>query len=135
MNGISCKLMSTLSESRAAYDAIWEREKKKDKAYAELEAKCNEALKDLEKNPLVLDLRAKIILATLHSKIEGLEIERERLKKSEVQVLQEIGGLKQDRVAIMQRCTACEEVAILKVPFELEKMHGTAFFKERLRPS
>ncbi|GJX80636.1 hypothetical protein Tco_0328785 [Tanacetum coccineum] len=36
------------------------REVKKHKAYAELERKCNEALLDLDKNPLVLDLRSEI---------------------------------------------------------------------------
>ncbi|GJZ91718.1 hypothetical protein Tco_0663783 [Tanacetum coccineum] len=60
MNRTTRELMSTLSEARAACDTIQEREKEKDKAYAELEAKCNDALRDLDKNPLVLDLRAKI---------------------------------------------------------------------------
>ncbi|GKC33181.1 hypothetical protein Tco_1040475 [Tanacetum coccineum] len=36
---------------------IHEREVEKDKAYAELERKFNEALQDLEKNPLVLDMQ------------------------------------------------------------------------------
>ncbi|GJS13727.1 putative ribonuclease H-like domain-containing protein [Tanacetum coccineum] len=40
-------------------------------------------------------------LASLRSKVEGLEAERERLEKSEVQLLQEIDGLKQDRVAVV----------------------------------
>ncbi|GJV41911.1 hypothetical protein Tco_1420351 [Tanacetum coccineum] len=39
---------------------IHEREVEKDKAYAELERKFNEALQDLEKNPIVLDMRSKI---------------------------------------------------------------------------
>ncbi|GJZ99330.1 hypothetical protein Tco_0671881 [Tanacetum coccineum] len=37
-----------------------ERDIKKDKAYAELEKKCNEALQDLDKNPLVSDMRVEI---------------------------------------------------------------------------
>nr|GEZ43822.1 UBN2 domain-containing protein [Tanacetum cinerariifolium] len=49
MNKRTRELMSTLSEARATCDAIREREKEKDKAYAELEAKCNDALQDLEK--------------------------------------------------------------------------------------
>ncbi|GKC58509.1 hypothetical protein Tco_1086107 [Tanacetum coccineum] len=45
------KLISTLLKAR---------EVKKDKAYAELERKCNEALLDLDKNPLMLDMRSEI---------------------------------------------------------------------------
>nr|GFB21014.1 hypothetical protein [Tanacetum cinerariifolium] len=38
---------------RASCDAIRERKIKRDKAYDEMEKKCNEALQDLDKNPLV----------------------------------------------------------------------------------
>ncbi|GJT90685.1 hypothetical protein Tco_1079530 [Tanacetum coccineum] len=161
-----------------------EREREKDKACAELEMRCNDALQDLDKNPLVLDMREEIetlqgkvdrlhgeysrlvleeknwvnyeqTLDILHSKVEGLESERERLKKSKTQQLQEIDGLRQDRAAVVAkvmpcvvmklvrsdeivllvtrlakaalfhgRCSALEEVAALKEPFELEKMPG-----------
>ncbi|GKE50616.1 hypothetical protein Tco_1481874 [Tanacetum coccineum] len=42
-------------------------------------------------------------LDILHSKVEGLESERERLKKSETQQLQEIDGLRQDRAAVVAK--------------------------------
>ncbi|GJS06023.1 hypothetical protein Tco_0362819 [Tanacetum coccineum] len=51
------ELISALHKARASYDAIREREIKKDKAYAEIEKKCNKALQDLDKNPLVSDMR------------------------------------------------------------------------------
>ncbi|GKE34628.1 hypothetical protein Tco_1453950, partial [Tanacetum coccineum] len=88
-------------------------------------------------------------LASLRSKVEGLEAERSRLEESE------IDGLKQDKVAVVSkvvpyigmelahsdeldryvaqlvkvtiihgRCTAVEDVAALKDPFELTKMPG-----------
>ncbi|GJR58544.1 putative ribonuclease H-like domain-containing protein [Tanacetum coccineum] len=60
MNRRTHELLSTLSEARAAYDAIREREKEKDKAYAKLEAKCNDPQQDLEKNPPILDLCVEI---------------------------------------------------------------------------
>ncbi|GKC16727.1 hypothetical protein Tco_1013509, partial [Tanacetum coccineum] len=60
INKKTCELMSTLTKAKAACDANWERERKKDKAYAELKVKCNDALQDLDKNPLVLDMRAEI---------------------------------------------------------------------------
>ncbi|GJQ99189.1 hypothetical protein Tco_0522174 [Tanacetum coccineum] len=99
LNSRTCKLMSTLSKARASYDAIRERDVEKDKGYVELDRKCNEALQDLEKNPLVLDMRSEI--ETLQ--VKGLESERERLKISEIQLLQEINGLRQDRVVVVSK--------------------------------
>ncbi|GJU32917.1 retrovirus-related pol polyprotein from transposon TNT 1-94 [Tanacetum coccineum] len=144
VNSQTRQLMFALEKARASCDAIWEREIEKDKAYAELERKCNEALQDLDKNPLVLDMRAKI--ETLHgqvdrlhseynrlvlkekkwinyeqtlsiprAKVEGLKLKKERLKNSETQLLQDIDSLK---------CVAFEEVASLKGPFILKKMPG-----------
>ncbi|GJW46433.1 hypothetical protein Tco_0078079 [Tanacetum coccineum] len=95
----------------------------KDRVYVELERKCNEALQDLDTNPLVSDMRAKIkalqgqvdglhsecgrlileekkwfnyehTLSSLQAKIEDIESEKERLKSSEIQLLQEIDSLK-----------------------------------------
>nr|GEV23280.1 hypothetical protein [Tanacetum cinerariifolium] len=75
----------------------------KDKAYAELERKCNEAL-HLDKNPLVSNMRAEI--KVLQGQVDGLhsiESERERLKSSEIQLLQEIDSLKQDRASVVSK--------------------------------
>nr|GEW21282.1 hypothetical protein [Tanacetum cinerariifolium] len=123
MNRRTREVMSTLSEARTACDTIKERERRKDKEYAKMEAKCNDALKDLEKNPLVLDLRAEVAtlqeqVERLHgeysrlvleekkwvnyeqtfssfcSKVEGLEAENKRLDESDVQLLQQINELK-----------------------------------------
>ncbi|GKB64630.1 hypothetical protein Tco_0920816, partial [Tanacetum coccineum] len=76
----------------------------KDRAYAELERRCNEALQDLDKNPLVSDIRADI--KALQGKVDGLhsiESERERLKSSEIQLLQKIDSLKHDRAAVVSK--------------------------------
>ncbi|GJY56814.1 hypothetical protein Tco_0455929 [Tanacetum coccineum] len=103
LNNRTRKLISTLMKARASCDAIRERESEKDKAYAELKRKCNDALHDLDKNPLVLDMRA------------------------------EIKTLQGDRIAIVAKVVShvaielvrtFEEVATLKEPFELEKMYG-----------
>ncbi|GKB61940.1 hypothetical protein Tco_0918126, partial [Tanacetum coccineum] len=143
------KLMSTLSKARASYDAIRERDVEKDKGYVELDRKCNEALQDLEKNALVLDMRSEMRL------FEHLESEWEQLKSSEVKLLQEIDSLRQDRAAVVSKviphvamklvrsdeigllvarlvkaamfrnkCIAFEEVAYFKEPFILEKIPG-----------
>ncbi|GKF89501.1 hypothetical protein Tco_0263464 [Tanacetum coccineum] len=44
LNRRTCKLISTLLKARASCDAIRERDVAKDKAYAEMERKCNKAL-------------------------------------------------------------------------------------------
>ncbi|GJV22632.1 hypothetical protein Tco_1375327 [Tanacetum coccineum] len=104
----------------------------KDKSYAELEKKFNEALQDLDKNPLVSDMRAEIktlqsqvndlyskysrlilkekkwinyeqTLSTLRTKVEGLESKGKRLRASKIQVLQEVDSLRQDRAAVVAR--------------------------------
>ncbi|GKC36035.1 hypothetical protein Tco_1048419 [Tanacetum coccineum] len=141
LNSRTQELISALYKAKTSYDTIRAQEHDKDRAYAELERKCNKALQDLEKNPL--------------AKIEDIKSERERLKSSEIQLLPEIDSLKQDRAAVVSkvipdaamklvrsddlgvlisklvrssiiygRCQAFEEVAAMKEPFVLEKMSG-----------
>ncbi|GJY59317.1 retrovirus-related pol polyprotein from transposon TNT 1-94 [Tanacetum coccineum] len=163
MNRRTRELMSTLTKAKASCDAIRERERDKDKEYAELEVKCNDALQDLEKNPLILDMRAEIetlqgqvnrlhgeysrlvleekkwvnyqqTLAILCSNVEGLEVERERLKKSETQLLQEVDGLRQDRVAVVAKFVphvAMELVRSDKMGLLVVRLANTALFHGR----
>ncbi|GKF44520.1 hypothetical protein Tco_0131072, partial [Tanacetum coccineum] len=104
LNSRTQELISALHKATSSYDAIRARELEKDKAYAELERKCNEALFDLDKNPLVADMRTEI--ETLQGRVDGLhslESKRERLKLSEIQLLQEMDMLKQDRASIVAK--------------------------------
>ncbi|GKB69259.1 hypothetical protein Tco_0930671 [Tanacetum coccineum] len=124
----------------------------KDKAYVEIERKCNEALQDLDQNPLVLDMRAEIEM--LQGQLKDLNL-RERLNNPKTQLLQDIDSLKHDQATVVSKVVpdvatklirsdemgclitklvkaamfrgrrqAFEEVASLKGPFILEKMHG-----------
>nr|GEW73252.1 reverse transcriptase domain-containing protein [Tanacetum cinerariifolium] len=84
LNGRTRELIFALHKARASCDTMREscdtmreREIKKDKAYAELEKKCNEALQDLDKNPFVFDMRSEI--ETLQSQVNGLHSEYSRL--------------------------------------------------------
>ncbi|GKE30193.1 hypothetical protein Tco_1445577 [Tanacetum coccineum] len=77
LNSKTRELISALHKARVSCDTIREREIQKDKAYAELEKKCNEALQDLDKNPLVSDMRAEI--ETLQGQVSGLHNEYSRL--------------------------------------------------------
>ncbi|GJY53437.1 hypothetical protein Tco_0445101 [Tanacetum coccineum] len=61
----------------ASCDAIREKEIKKHKVYAELERKYNDALQDLDKNPLLLDMRVEI--ETLRGKVDMLHGKYSRL--------------------------------------------------------
>ncbi|GKD24476.1 hypothetical protein Tco_1230690 [Tanacetum coccineum] len=135
------KLISTLAKARASCDAIRVREKDKDKAYAELEKKCNDALQDLDKNPLVLDMHAEN--KTLQGQVDRLHGEYSRLILEEKKVVvvakvvphmatklvhsDEMGLLVawHAKAALFHgKSTTLEEVAALKEPFKLEKMPG-----------
>nr|GFA39949.1 hypothetical protein [Tanacetum cinerariifolium] len=71
------ELIYALHKATASCDAIWVRELKKDKAYAKLERKYNEALFDMDKNLLVADMRTEI--ETLQGHVDGLYSECTRL--------------------------------------------------------
>ena len=60
LNARTREVVHTLESAREKMDAILAREKKKDREFAELQSKCEEAIKDFERNPLVKDLRADI---------------------------------------------------------------------------
>nr|GEW28575.1 hypothetical protein [Tanacetum cinerariifolium] len=106
------ELIFTLHKASASCDTMRERELKKDKAYAELEKKCNEALQDLDKNPLISDIAvvvSKVIpdatMKLIHS--DGIGVLIARLVKASI---------------IYGRCSAFKEVAELKKPFVLKEM-------------
>ncbi|GJR70413.1 hypothetical protein Tco_0016478 [Tanacetum coccineum] len=128
---------SALKKARASYDAIQEREIEKDKAYAELERKCNEALQDLDKNPLVLDIRAEI--QTLQGQVDGLhikglELKRERLKNSKTQLLQDIDSLKQDRATVVSKVVPDVATKLIRsdeMGFLVAKLVKVAMFQGR----
>nr|GEX09006.1 hypothetical protein [Tanacetum cinerariifolium] len=136
----------SLLKAIALCDAIRATKLEKEKAYAELERNCNEALLNLDNNPLVADMRTEIKI--LHGLVDGLHSECTRL------LLQEMVALKHDRALVIAkvvpdtatklirsdemgmlvaklikasiiycRCTAFE-VAKLKEPFVMEKMAG-----------
>ncbi|GJX56925.1 hypothetical protein Tco_0286822, partial [Tanacetum coccineum] len=105
LNSRTRELIFALHKATTLYDAIRAKELEKDIAYAELERKCNEALHDLNKNPLVADMRTEI--ETLQGRVDGLHSEctwlRERLKLSEIQLLHEMDALKQDRASVIAK--------------------------------
>nr|GFB68545.1 hypothetical protein [Tanacetum cinerariifolium] len=132
LNSRTRELIFALYKATASCDAIRAKVLEKEKAYAELERKCNEALLGLDNNPLVADMWNEIetlqghvdglhsectrlvlkekkwinydqTFFVLQSKIEGLELEKERLKLFEIQLLQEMDALKQDRASVVAK--------------------------------
>ncbi|GJZ03712.1 hypothetical protein Tco_0536987 [Tanacetum coccineum] len=106
---------------------------KKNKSYAKLEKKCNEALQDLDKNPLVSDMRAEI--ETLQSQeVDSLRHDRAAvvsrvIPNAAMKLIRsdKMGVLiaRLDKASIIYgRCTVFEEVAELNKPFVLEEMLG-----------
>ncbi|GKA04744.1 hypothetical protein Tco_0683864 [Tanacetum coccineum] len=151
LNSKTKELIFALHKAMASCDAIRDREVKRDKAHVELEKKCNEALQDLDKNPLVSDTHSEI--KTLEVQVNGLHNEYGRLLIEERKW--EIDMLRQDRATIVSkvvpdaamklvyrdemgvlvarlvraaiihgRCTAFKEIAKLNEPFVLKKMSG-----------
>ncbi|GJZ97108.1 hypothetical protein Tco_0669442, partial [Tanacetum coccineum] len=121
------------ADIHALYDAIRARELDKDRAYADLERRCNEALLDLDKNPLVADMRTEI------EALQGREMDA--LKQDRASVVAKVVPdaaiklIRSDEMGMLVvklvkasiiygRCVSFEEVAKLKEPFSMEKMVG-----------
>ncbi|GKB52142.1 hypothetical protein Tco_0902895 [Tanacetum coccineum] len=116
MNRRTRELMSTMTKTRATCDAIQEREREKDKAYTELEVKCNDALHDLDKNPLVMNMRAEV------ETLQGVTVVAKVVPHVATELVHSYEkGLLIARLVktthVHGRCTTFEEVADLKEPF------------------
>ncbi|GKD37624.1 hypothetical protein Tco_1257831 [Tanacetum coccineum] len=109
LNSRTRELISALHKARASYDAIREREVKKDKAYAELEKNCNEALQDLDKNPLVSDMCSKI--ETLQGQVKGFHNEYNRLVLEE----KKLANYEQTLSTLRVRVKDLEAAVVMKV--------------------
>nr|GEV12588.1 hypothetical protein [Tanacetum cinerariifolium] len=138
LNSRTQELIYALYKATALCDAIRARELEKDRAYAELERKCNEALLDLDKNHLFADRWTEI--ETLQGRVDGLHSECTRIHDKASVVARVVPGsatklicsdemcmlvAKHVKASIIYgRCTAFKEVAKLKEPFVMEKMAG-----------
>ena len=79
-------------------DDILAKEKKKDQEFADLRSKCEEALEDLEKNPMVLDLQKDIW--SLEKKLKDAQSECKKLRAEDAKN----GGYKEEIVALESKC-------------------------------
>jgi hypothetical protein len=131
LNARTRELIQTMKNAKEELSIVVAREKSRELKYAELEAKCDQAAKELEKNRVVHGLRVNIMklasqlkeaqvecgklklegckliglqerVKSLESKCEGLEAEKSRLKTQE-------GKLKEEVNSLVLRCQGLQE--------------------------
>ncbi|GJS13444.1 hypothetical protein Tco_0407916 [Tanacetum coccineum] len=88
------------------HDKAYMRQAVLDNVLNEMEKKCNEALQDLDKNPLVSDMRAEI--ETLQSRVNGLY---------------NVDSLRHDRAAVVERVIPDAAMKLI-LSDEMEEMSG-----------
>ena len=103
LNARTREVVRTLATAREKMDAILAREKKKDQEFSEIQAKCEEAMRDLEKNPLVQNLRADI--TELEKELKKAQSECKKLRKEKVKVV----GYKEEIAELETKCEGFEE--------------------------
>ncbi|GJY66907.1 hypothetical protein Tco_0469145 [Tanacetum coccineum] len=132
VNRRSHELLQVIRKLRGEFDVMKDRERAKEEECNELLAKCEAAMTEFEKNPIVVALREKIStlsievkehkvsldrmmlesqkwagyqesLSTLESKVTFLEAEKARLKAFKVSLQKEVEELKQDRREVVSK--------------------------------
>lgn len=128
MNDRTRDLVRTLQRAREKMDAILAKEKKKDQEFADLRAKCEEALQVMEKNLVVLDLRKDI--RSLEKKFKDAQSECKKLRAEEAKV----GEYKEEIVALESKCEKLESERVELQGKEIklrEELDGLALKKDR----
>ncbi|GJR82464.1 hypothetical protein Tco_0153249 [Tanacetum coccineum] len=106
------ELISTLLEARVACNAIWEREKEKDK----IETLQGQEIDGLKQNRVAMVAKVVLHVAAERARSDEMGFHVTRLIKMTI---------------IHGRCTTFEEVATLKIPFKLEKMPNYRPFSKK----
>ncbi|GJZ75424.1 hypothetical protein Tco_0639889 [Tanacetum coccineum] len=153
VNRRSHELLNVIKKLRGEFDVMRSRERAREEEYEGLRVKCEAAMTEVEKNPVVMALREKIY--ALSTEVTSLEAGKTRLEVIEVALRKEVEELKQDRIEVVskvvpyaamelvhsydmgslvgklvssaigyERCRAFEQVADMKEPFDLSKVKG-----------
>ena len=102
LNDHTRDLIRTVKGAREKMDAILAKEKERDREFDDLKAKCEEAMEEIEKNPLVQDLRSDI--QGLEKKLKDARSEFKRLRVEEAK----IGGYKEEIATLESKCEGLE---------------------------
>ncbi|GJT57219.1 hypothetical protein Tco_0992273 [Tanacetum coccineum] len=155
VNRRSCELLKVIKKLRGEADVMRARKLAREEECEGLQAKCEAAMTDFDKNPAVLLLREK--MSSLAAKVASLEAEKANLEATEASLRQEIEEVKHDRIEVVSkvvpyafmellhsdelgrlvgklissaitfgRCRAYEQVARMKEPFDLSKVKSFA---------
>nr|GEU48517.1 RNA-directed DNA polymerase, eukaryota [Tanacetum cinerariifolium] len=106
LNNRTRELISALHKARASCDAIWESSSRGIRPMLSLKRSQVNVLHNEYGMLLIEEVKwanYEQTLSLLCAKFEGLESERERPKPSEIQILEEIDRLRQDRAAVVSR--------------------------------
>ena len=127
LNARTKEVVRTLEAAREKMDAILAKEKKKDQEYAELQARCEEAIKDLDKNPVVKDLRADIV--NLEKELKEAKAECKKLKKEGAKIV----GYKEEIAELESKCKDLEEERSKLIDQETQLHEELDGFKRKLK--
>ncbi|GJT72743.1 hypothetical protein Tco_1032029 [Tanacetum coccineum] len=159
------ELLQVIEKIRGECDVVKEREKAREEECEELRIKCEATMTDFEKNPTagyqvsLLTLESKVAsLEAKKTRLETIEAslwqEVDDVKRDRMEMLSkvvpyatlelvhndELGSLVSKLVSFVvfyKRCTAFEQVAEMKEPFDLSKVKGYCplYKKEHTQPS
>ena len=102
LNARTRELIQTVKNAKEELSIVVAREKSRELKYAELEAKCDQAAKDLEKNPVVQGLRVNIM--KLASQLKEAQVECGKLKLEGSKLI----GLQERVKSLESKCEVLE---------------------------
>ncbi|GJT00603.1 hypothetical protein Tco_0821772 [Tanacetum coccineum] len=136
--------MDVIEKLRGEFDVMKDMERAREEECEELRAKCEAAMTEFEKNPIVVALREKI--STLSTEVKEHKDRREVVSKVVPYAAMELvhsdhmGSLVGKLVSsaiLYGRCRAYEQVADMKEPFDLSKVKGyhSSYKKDHIQAS
>ncbi|GJY99665.1 hypothetical protein Tco_0517095 [Tanacetum coccineum] len=117
VNKRSCELLQVIEKLRGECDVMRSRERAREEECKGMRVKCEAAMTEFEKNPIMVALREKIFVLSVEVKEHKLNLDRMTLEAVEVSLRKEDEELKQDR----------REVVSKVVPYDaMELIHSDA---------
>ncbi|GKF73884.1 hypothetical protein Tco_0220216, partial [Tanacetum coccineum] len=103
VNKRSCELLQVIEKLRGELDVMKSRERAREEECKGLRVKCEAAMTDFEKNPVMVALWEKISALSTESKVTSLEAEKARFEVVKVALRKEVEELKQDRREVVSK--------------------------------
>nr|GEV96298.1 ribonuclease H-like domain-containing protein [Tanacetum cinerariifolium] len=97
----SHELLQIIKKLRGKFDVMKDKERAREEECEELRAKCEAAMIEFEKNPIVVALRENI--STLSTEVKEHKIKKARLEAIEVSLGKEVKEFKQDMIEVVSK--------------------------------